>query len=117
MDCTGPPTSVPAPSGTALPDGWKVAIPCAVDNPDRVLSDIVVTYLGSTTPSSCITQCAEQGFKLAGTEYTDECYCGTGFLNNVVPPIADPSDCNLTCAGDSKQVCGGPWRIQLYEAP
>ena len=97
-----------------LPSGWSVAIPCAVDNANRVLSDVVVSYLSSTTPASCVASCAELGFTFAGVEYTDECYCGTGYLDGVVPPTADEGDCNMRCAGDYKQSCGGSWRIQLY---
>ena len=117
VDCTGTATAPPPSSNNdGLPQGWKVAIPCAVDNADRVLSDIIVTYSSDTTPGACAASCAVKGFTFAGVEYSDECYCGSGYLDNVVPPTADTGDCNMLCAGDDSQFCGGPWRIQLYSS-
>ncbi|PSR72578.1 hypothetical protein PHLCEN_2v11571 [Hermanssonia centrifuga] len=117
VDCTGPATAPPPVSNsTALPDGWSLAIPCAIDNADRVIEVGSVSYLATTTPASCTAQCAAQGFTFAGVEYGDECYCGTGFLDGVIPPAAPTSDCNIACAGNSDLMCGGAWRMQIYSA-
>ena len=115
MDCEGPQTALPpVASSTDLPLGWSVRVPCAIDNPNRILKVSSVTYLPTTTPSSCTAQCAAQGFSFAGIEYGDECYCGSGFQDNVAPPAADPSECNMACAGNATLTCGGPWRMQIY---
>ncbi|KAI0695623.1 hypothetical protein BC835DRAFT_1273017, partial [Cytidiella melzeri] len=98
------------------PSGWSLAVPCAIDNPDRVLENTVATYLATTTPASCATSCAAQGFNFAGVEFSDECYCGTGYVGGELPPEADVSECNMPCAGDVNATCGGPWRIQLYKS-
>ena len=90
-------------------------IPCAVDNPQRVLSNVVVSYLQSTTPYSCTEQCSAQGYSYAGVEYGDECYCGTGYVGGVPPEAADPGDCDVRCAGSYYFTCGGSWRMQIYK--
>lgn len=97
-----------------LAEGWTVAIPCAVDNPSRVLANIVVSYAQSTTPYSCTTQCQSEGYQYAGIEYGDECYCGTGYVDDIVPPVANTSDCNVPCAGDYYYTCGGSWRMEIF---
>lgn len=58
VDCDGA-TTPPAPIGdSALPAGWSTAIPWAVDDADRVLTDIQVSYQPTNTPSACAAQCA-----------------------------------------------------------
>lgn len=115
VDCTGVATN-PVTSSDGLPEGWSVKMACAIDNANRVLSDVTVTYLPTTTPESCAASCAAKGFTFAGVEYSDECYCGTGFLDGVAPPAASIGDCDFPCAGDATQMCGGSWRIQLYSS-
>ena len=117
IDCDGPQTALPpVNNGTQLPTGWSVRVPCAVDNSNRVIQVSTVTYLPTNTPASCTAQCAAQGFSFAGIEYGDECYCGTGFQGNTVPPAANPSECNMPCTGNSAINCGGAWRMQIYSA-
>lgn len=115
-DCDGPETALPGPYiyNIALAAGWKVASQCAVDTPERVLSDVIVSYLPSTTPYSCTTLCASKGYTYAGVEYGDECYCGTGYAGGVSPAVADVGDCDMRCAGDYIFTCGGSWRMQIY---
>ena len=117
VDCTGPETDLPplqSITDAGLPAGWSIAIPCAVDNANRVLADVTVQYSSITTPATCAAMCAEQGLPFAGVEYSDECYCGTGFTDGVTPPTADATDCNMRCAGNYKESCGGSWRMQIY---
>ncbi|PSR71932.1 hypothetical protein PHLCEN_2v12142 [Hermanssonia centrifuga] len=117
VDCDGPETPLPPleyPAADTLPDGWDIAVACAVDVPERVLSDVIVSYLPSTIPNSCISSCEAQGYHFAGVEYGDECYCGTGYSGGVVPAAANISDCNVRCAGEYYISCGGSWRMQIY---
>ncbi|KAI0348276.1 hypothetical protein BDW22DRAFT_1424465 [Trametopsis cervina] len=116
VDCDGPVTALPPLGNETLPAGWSLAVPCAIDNADRVITHTIVTYEATNTPSSCVAQCAAQGFKFAGVEFSDECYCGDGYVGGVLPPAADVSECNMPCAGDGNATCGGPWRIQLYRS-
>ena len=116
VGCSGPETALPDPVDPSgeLADGWRVAIDCAVDNPGRVLADSIVTYEQSTTPYTCTTYCQSKGYKFAGVEYGDECYCGTGFAGGVDPQAANSSDCNMRCAGSWYYTCGGSWRMQIF---
>ncbi len=98
-----------------LPEWWTVAFPCAVDVPERVLSDVIVSYSPSTAiPYECALYCEAQGYYFAGVEYGDECYCGTGYSGGIPPTAANVSDCSMRCAGDYFYACGGSWRMQIY---
>ncbi|KAF7361015.1 hypothetical protein MSAN_01131700 [Mycena sanguinolenta] len=48
----------------------------------------------------------------AGAEFADQCYCGSTIANGgEMEPI---SDCDMPCAGNSSEFCGGPNRLSLY---
>jgi hypothetical protein len=66
------------------------------------------------TPEKCLASCKAQGFPLAGTEYGQECWCGSVLANNTVP--APASECNMKCKGDATQLCGGRNRLNIYVA-
>ncbi|KAI4174701.1 MAG: hypothetical protein LQ343_002072 [Gyalolechia ehrenbergii] len=55
------------------------------------------------TNDKCITACAAQGYALAGTEYTNECWCG----RTTPKTLANETDCNYVCTGNDTQICGG----------
>jgi hypothetical protein len=47
-----------------------------------------------------------------GVEYSVECFCG-----NTLAPAATQvaaTQCNMPCAGDATQPCGGPSRLNLF---
>ena len=45
-----------------------------------------------------------------GVEYGSQCYCG----NTLGGAAADEADCNMPCAADSTEKCGGPVRMSVY---
>ena len=56
--------------------------------------------------------CNDQGFLFAGVQTGHECWCG-----NDAPPedrIVDMAECDGSCPGDSTQICGGVWRMNVY---
>ncbi|KAF1969272.1 heme peroxidase [Bimuria novae-zelandiae CBS 107.79] len=65
-------------------------------------------------PDMTVEQCASlcTGIPYFGVEYSQECYCGTTLQSGSVPQPA--SDCNMLCAGNKTQYCGGPNRLSLY---
>lgn len=97
---------------TSLPGGWTYS-GCSVDglNP-RSLS--LAAYQSSTamTGETCIAFCSAKGYNVAGTEYSGECFCGTA-----LPTLAQESDCNMACSGNSAEACGGPARLSVYSNP
>ncbi|KAH7166532.1 glyoxal oxidase N-terminus-domain-containing protein [Dactylonectria macrodidyma] len=102
-------TSVPTVTG--LPDGWEYK-GCYIDPPGRAMEPAPGSPSSSNTPESCIAKCIANGFKIAGMEYSEECYCGNA-LNNAAKKTTE-SDCNMPCSGDSSQMCGAGNRLSLY---
>lgn len=98
----------------ALPSGWS-ARGCVTDAPppsrglDQSHTDAALT------PAACIKSCAASGYVLAGTQFSKECWCG-GALNTTggAGQNAAASDCNMPCAGDASQNCGGNYHMNLY---
>ncbi|XP_063406436.1 kremen protein 1-like [Mytilus trossulus] len=86
---------------------------CFVDYHDRLLSH---GYNGDghhpqMENNRCILYCKGQGYKYAGTEATDFCFCG----NDVKDYSTQNSECFQGCVGDSTQMCGGQWRLSVYK--
>ena len=66
------------------------------------------------TIDKCQTFCFDKDYLYAGVQYADECFCG----NAIVPEIPKPnSECDYPCTGNSSQICGGFWRMNIYENP
>ncbi|CAC5420924.1 unnamed protein product [Mytilus coruscus] len=67
----------------------------------------------------CLLYCKDQGYKYTRTENGDECYCGDDpYLygpENLEDKFIMNYDCNKECIGNSKQICGGGWRLSVYE--
>ncbi|KEP51966.1 glycoside hydrolase family 16 protein [Rhizoctonia solani 123E] len=100
----------------AIPTGWE-ALGCFsdADAPNRVLSDQHTMSDVSLTTTSCIKSCAASGYKFAGTQFSKECWCGNAL--NTTGGAGQPSEaCDMLCSGDSDQVCGGNYKINLFAA-
>uniref|UniRef100_A0A1I8J1C5 WSC domain-containing protein n=1 Tax=Macrostomum lignano TaxID=282301 RepID=A0A1I8J1C5_9PLAT len=59
----------------------------------------------------CIKLCKRAGYKYAGLQYASYCTCGNsyGSLGRV-----SNKQCKMTCKGDRREKCGGPWRNSVY---
>ncbi|KNZ82368.1 WSC domain-containing protein 2, partial [Termitomyces sp. J132] len=82
---------------------------CYVDN---AFGRILVFSQGgnpNNTIQSCVTTCASQNYIIAGTEFAD---CGNTLVEDAL--IAADSTCNMGCAGNTTQACGGPNRVSVY---
>lgn len=64
------------------------------------------------TWQSCLDTCQSKGFKLAGVEWSRECYCGNSYSAGAVP--APATDCNMPCSGDNLHTCGGSRRLTTW---
>ena len=63
--------------------------------------------------SSCRAYCSEEGYEYFGVQFGFQCFCGDE------PPedaelAEDPEQCDKTCPGDSKKMCGGTWRMNVF---
>jgi hypothetical protein len=104
-------TSSSVPSVSGLPDGWAYK-GCYIDPPGRAMTGAPGSPSRDMTPEKCIAICIEEGFTVAGLEYSEECFCGNA-LNNGAPKTSE-SDCNMACAGDATQMCGAGNRLSIY---
>ncbi|KAK6834632.1 acetyltransferase [Apiospora arundinis] len=68
------------------------------------------TASSTMTLETCAAFC--DGYTYFGTEYSSECYCGNSFTEGSV--AAETYDCSMACAGDVKELCGGPDRLSVY---
>lgn len=59
----------------------------------------------------CTTACYDLAFPYAGLEFAQECFCDTLMQTIVKAPEAE---CNMTCSGDTGEICGGDLRINIY---
>ena len=60
----------------------------------------------------CIQYCDSFGYAYAGVEYGAECYCANTLRTSGVP--APEADCNMQCAGNEYELCGGPNRLNVF---
>lgn len=61
---------------------------------------------------SCQDACAESNFGYAGLEYSNECYCNS--LDVLYKLTSDNSKCDMSCAGNSTEICGGQNHLSVY---
>ncbi|RMZ74765.1 hypothetical protein DV737_g5758, partial [Chaetothyriales sp. CBS 132003] len=87
---------------------------CGTDNYyDRILTGYS-TSEADMTNEVCVELCDNKGFTVAGTEYSDECYCGNSIPDAGAPIPGVPGNCKMACAGDASEMCGGAAGISLY---
>ncbi|KAG6812809.1 hypothetical protein H0H92_000267 [Tricholoma furcatifolium] len=99
------------PDNTVLPGNFTYG-GCWVDNAfGRIMPNEQPTITNNTVPA-CVAVCAAQNYTLAGTEYSDECYCGNTLVAGAV--ISTDDTCNSACVGNATQACGGPNRLSVY---
>ncbi|KAK4968757.1 hypothetical protein LTR66_011766, partial [Elasticomyces elasticus] len=89
---------------------------CATEpSSGRALSAASVSN-DSMTVDTCMSYCGSAGYALAGLEYGRECYCGNALASGSTTLPASDTSCNMACAGNKTQTCGGPSRLSLYNA-
>ncbi|CAN8102201.1 unnamed protein product [Discula destructiva] len=80
-----------------------------VGEPDSERALDRVIQVKQMTRNKCLVICAFGNFVYAGLEYGNECWCGNK-LGNVKPQ----GTCNLPCAGNSSETCGGSFSLDLF---
>ncbi|KAJ3826706.1 hypothetical protein F5880DRAFT_1628591 [Lentinula raphanica] len=99
------------PVTSGLPTPWKY-VACYVDNAFGRVFEFEQPDNPNTTVEECVNLCASQNFTVAGIEFSDQCFCGDRLVNGAV--VADESTCNMGCAGNTTEACGGPNRLSVY---
>lgn len=97
--------AAPSPTNTSA---WQY-LGCANETDNRSLSGVAIS--GTMTPQICQDFCLENNFPLAGTEFGEQCFCGTALQNGAT---LNQTGCDMSCSGDSSMVCGGMSRLSVY---
>ena len=85
---------------------------CYADsNPSRILPYFAAGNLNPNGAIECAVFCKTAGFKLAGTQFSKECFCGDSL--NGAQPVPN-NECNMQCLGNAAEMCGGPNRNSVY---
>ena len=78
----------------------------------RTLSDAGFADNVGMTTEKCIAFCVSKGYQYAGTEYSQECYCGA--QPAAAATLVAESQCQTPCKGNTTQPCGGGSRLNMY---
>jgi hypothetical protein len=92
--------------------GTSSHLGCFVDSDDRALTTWTYSSWTNNTVEACSAACSQGGFKYAGVEDGNECWCGN---NEDYGRLGTSSMCISTCTGDSTEICGGPWALNIYK--
>lgn len=88
---------------------------CYIDAGTRSLGVTAYTKNATNTPAGCAATCSAKGYRYSGVEYGNECYCDNFLQFNAATQGPGQSGCTIACSGDSKQLCGGSSRIQIFK--
>jgi hypothetical protein len=105
----------PAAASVTLPSGWASSGCVAEGSSGRALTGTSTAADGMTV-ETCVAYCQTNGFSIAGLEYSRECYCGNSFSNGASLSTTS-GNCNMPCGGNSKEICGGPSALSIYQGP
>ena len=64
------------------------------------------------TVEKCKNHCFGKNYRYAGVQNHQECYCGNSISSGEPRP---DSECNKPCSGNKDQMCGGAYRLNIYE--
>ena len=82
---------------------------CFIDSSGRDLP-YFAGHLGINGQLNCVQACYRAGYQYAGTQHSTECWCGNSYGIHGV----DHNGCNMPCAGNAVEICGGPYRNSVY---
>lgn len=100
--------------GTALHAQTPAFLGCFKDQGDpqgtngRDLSGFMVSA-PNMTGAQCAATCQSRGFTYAGTQYGSYCFCGNEYGKS-----GPAANCNVPCAGNPGEMCGGAWANSVY---
>ena len=61
------------------------------------------------TTEKCASLCRDRGFLYAGTQFSNWCFCGNSYGRS-----GQANNCDMRCAGNNAQICGGSWANSVY---
>lgn len=61
------------------------------------------------TVEVCTSTCAQAGYAYAGVQFARHCFCDNSYGTH-----GTASNCDMACAGNPNQTCGGRWANSIY---
>ncbi|KAG9027629.1 hypothetical protein FRB95_007563 [Tulasnella sp. JGI-2019a] len=109
--------AVGPPYVSSLPLGWLNSSTCIHDTSSRVLTGSTLKLAAPImTLDACVQWCDAHGWSYAGAEDGNECYCGNSIVTTTGGGFVTPaSECNIPCGGAPGQICGGSYRLTMYQ--
>jgi len=98
------------------PHGEETAdlLGCYREDPEANLPHKVFTNGDrNLTPKKCQYLCRNKGYRYAGVQFGNECWCGNGTKG--LGEKRSDDECNIPCSGDPEQNCGGVLRQNIYQ--
>ncbi|RSL39253.1 hypothetical protein CEP53_014198 [Fusarium sp. AF-6] len=78
----------------------------------RALSSDRTSDTVGMTNEMCVAFCQAGGYLYAGTEYSQECYCGNTIGGDNIPDI---SQCSMQCKGNIFSYCGAGNKLSVWK--
>ncbi|KAI0121104.1 WSC domain-containing protein [Xylariales sp. AK1849] len=98
-------------SSSAAPTKLPGYLGCYAEASGHLLNQ--ASYANATVSvSQCTAYCQAGNYAMIGVEYGGECYCGS--TQPASTQLADETTCNMSCKGNTSQICGGSSRISVY---
>lgn len=88
---------------------------CAKDTYGPRSLDMAQTTADDVTIESCLDYCEREGYLFVGLKHGRECYCGNAVEKSKLHVQGQRGKCEMPCAGNKEQACGGPGTLSLYE--
>jgi len=90
-------------------------IGCFEDNRYIRVYDGYFQYFSTNTPEFCSNHCYKHAYRYAGVSHKSECFCDIQPPNYIRSPLLEDNQCNATCPGDNNQLCGGTWKMGVFD--
>ncbi|KAF2205966.1 copper radical oxidase [Delitschia confertaspora ATCC 74209] len=104
-------TPTPTPLNASIPTGWSYK-GCWIDGAFGRAMGNQQPDSQTNTVESCINNCLNLGYPVAGMEYGTQCFCDASLHNAAA--LAPESDCFMHCAGNFAEKCGAGNRLSVY---
>ncbi|KAF2793031.1 glycoside hydrolase family 55 protein [Melanomma pulvis-pyrius CBS 109.77] len=106
------PTPTPTPTAPSI-SGYDY-LGCWTDADQRTLPSNNEAS-NSMTVEACQNYCSTNGYDLFGTEDGNECWCSSSISTAGGATKVDESECIAACNGNTAEVCGGVWRVNIWQ--
>lgn len=107
----GAPSQSPIPGLPEVVGNYNVYQCMTEATAGRALSGPSYTDSKNMTLENCAKFC--NGYLYFGTEYGQECYCGSVFQAG--SKVASGNDCSMLCSGSATELCGAGSRLTTYQ--